>query len=66
MCGLSEGVTRFLKSMENTVTGLDRGGERVMCQAEHVCGDDRVSNAMHATVRGRVRRGDPYQVSRRL
>lgn len=32
----------FLKSMENTVTGLNRGGERVTCQAEHTCGGEHV------------------------
>lgn len=37
-----QGVTRFLKSMENGVTGLDLGGERVMCQAEHMCGGEHV------------------------
>lgn len=35
-----QGVSRFLRSMENAVTGLYWGGERVMCQAtcegEHV------------------------------
>lgn len=37
-----QGVTRFLRSMENTVTGLDGGEERVMWQAEHMCGPEHV------------------------